>query len=77
MGCSQFEICKGETVNNWMQRRLFTCPRCGAQLVHDKMYLHDLFLCELRQNVKKAKDLAPPLGPCRVAASGRAGAGGV
>ncbi len=32
-------------MNLWRQTRLFTCPRCRAQYLHDRARDHDLYRC--------------------------------
>lgn len=36
-------------MNRWLQTKLYECPRCRAQYVHDKGYQHELFLCLKRK----------------------------
>ena len=35
-------------MNRWLQTRLYECPRCEASYLHDKAYVHDLFVCPNR-----------------------------
>lgn len=49
-------------MNHWLQTRQFKCPRCEAKYVHDRAYLHDVFLCPNRNAAK-------PFGHCGLPAT--------
>ena len=36
-------------MNHWLQRKIYQCPACGIQYVHDRAYLHAAFHCPGRQ----------------------------
>lgn len=36
-------------MNNWLQRRIYKCPACGAEYLHDRGYRHQLFNCSARR----------------------------
>jgi hypothetical protein len=36
-------------MNNWLQKKVYRCPACGAEYVHDKAYFHSLFECPKRK----------------------------
>lgn len=41
--------------NHWLQRRLFTCTRCGERYTHDRAYEHHCFLCPERPLTNKQR----------------------
>ena len=36
-------------MNHWLQKKRYACPRCGATYLHDKGYMHAVFLCPKRE----------------------------
>lgn len=35
-------------MNRWLQRKLYECPNCGTEYLHDRGYQHTLFQCPQR-----------------------------
>jgi predicted RNA-binding Zn-ribbon protein involved in translation (DUF1610 family) len=50
-------------MNPWLQRKTYTCVRCGKRLLHDLMHHHVLFECPMREQASirrqpKAKSMS-------------------
>lgn len=48
-------------MNLWKQTRQFECPRCEAKYVHDKGYMHEVFLCPNRVRTAQGNAAGPLL----------------
>ena len=51
-------------MNQWLQRKLYTCSTCGTPYLHDQAYHHALFTCSGGQGepgVKGKKVLITPV----------------
>ena len=48
-------------MNHWLQRRMFTCPKCQVNYTHDLGYQHKLFLCPKpdKPTTMEVKGLSP------------------
>lgn len=37
-------------MNRWLQSKIYQCPLCGAEYLHDKAHGHAVFFCRERTN---------------------------
>ena len=48
----------------WMQTKIYQCPACQATYVHDKAYMHELFVCPNRKSLAPSHAASgKPVGP--------------
>jgi len=44
-------------MNPWMQRKLYECPVCHAEYLHDKGHEHAVYRCPMRHEPGRRKGL--------------------
>ena len=46
-------------MNRWRQTKLYVCRKCPASYVHDRAYMHEVFLCPNRSHKTKVNAAIP------------------